>query len=109
MDQPADGAAAAELLRLSRCRRCGAAAYPVKRYCPTCGSRDLVGEPLPKDAEIFAYTRIPEEGHDRWVALVNAGDVRVMAALMTGTASPAIGDRVQLKVGSSSLYATLQP
>jgi uncharacterized OB-fold protein len=100
-----------ETPQVSRCQACGAASYPRKRYCPTCGSTDLAAEPIPHIAEIYSYTRIPGEAGDRWVALVNAGDVRVIAAVTPGAAGLAIGDRVGLNEGrgSSGFSATSLP
>ena len=106
MSEPAG--ARPETPQLSRCRACGTASHPPKRYCPACGSPDLVAEPLPDTAEIYSYTRISGVTGDRWVALVNAGDVRVMVAVTPGAAALAIGDRVRLDSGpgSSALSAT---
>ncbi len=107
MSQPAD--AGPETPQLSRCRACGAASHPRKRYCPVCGSSDLVTEPLPDTAEIYSYTRIPGVTGDRWVALVNAGDVRVMVAVTPGAAALAIGDHVRLDSGPGSSGLTAIP
>jgi uncharacterized OB-fold protein len=97
--------------QLSRCRACGAASHPRKCYCPSCGSADLVEEPLPDTAEIYSHTRIPGATGDRWVALVNAGDVRVMVAVTPGAPALAVGDRVRLTAspGTTGIAATPLP
>jgi uncharacterized OB-fold protein len=95
--------------QLSRCRACGQASHPRPCYCPTCGSADLAAEPLPDIAEIYSYTRIPGESGDRWVALVTAGGVRVLAAVTPGAAALAIGGRVRLHTGSGLSGLSVTP
>ena len=89
------------LSSLSRCGHCGAASYPVKRYCPACGSANLVSEPLPGTAEVYSYKQIAGQGHDHLVALLNAGPVRVVAAVAPEHGPLVIGQLVRLTTRSA--------
>jgi hypothetical protein len=55
-----------------------------------------VPERLPPVAEVFSFTKMPSHGGHVSVALLNAGDVRVLASLETDLAEMNIGQSVRL-------------
>jgi uncharacterized OB-fold protein len=90
-----------ELPHLSRCRGCDQVSFPPKRFCPHCGSRDLIATPLPTKGEVYSYTVVPgPDGSPRRLALVNVGGVRVLAPVPGGTPEVAVGIPVGLRASS---------
>lgn len=79
-----------------RCDDCGRAFGTPKRACPSCGSRALSVEELPRSGTVHSETTIgvPPEGFEErgyTVAVVALEDARVMARV---DADVAIGDDV---------------
>ncbi len=51
-----DWPAEAPSLKCSRCRVCGARAFPAGKSCMACGSEEVVGENLPRQGRLWTYT-----------------------------------------------------
>jgi uncharacterized OB-fold protein len=93
-----------------RCTACARVIYPPRGACPACGGRAFGPVALPREARVYALTRIGHGGAPSefaleqaqvgayWVAILEWPDARVrVTARLSGfdEAGPAIGDAVR--------------
>lgn len=121
MSAPAGPPAVAERYRLDdgaliagRCAACGEIAWPLAARCPTCGSGDVAGEPLPRQGVIETWTRVwvPVPGIDSPYCMgrVRLGDCQVYGRIeVAGSTELRTGAIVAMRSEAGTGDGTVPP